>query len=70
MFEYSALQVGQTVQSSSEKLTGSPQKSQGSPSSMSSKLIVEVLGGGVAQVFKDGPVGQRLPDTPAHCLGS
>jgi hypothetical protein len=37
---------------------------------VSSKLIVEVSGGGVAQVFKDGPVGQWLPDTPAHCLGS
>ena len=54
MFEYSALQVGQTVQSSSEKLTGSPQKSQGSPSSVSSMLIVDVSGRGVAQVFKDG----------------
>ena len=64
MFEYSALQVGQTVQSSSEKLTGRPQKSQGSPSSVSSILIVEVSGRGVAQVFNDGLGGQYWHGTP------
>ena len=70
MFEYSALQVGQTVQSSSEKLTGSPQKSQGSPSSMSSKLIVEVSGGGVAWALKTVAMGQGWHGIPVRCLGN
>jgi hypothetical protein len=60
MFEYSALQVGQIVQSSSKKLTGSPQKSQGMPSSKLSKLMARVLGRGVAEAFENSSSGAMV----------